>query len=364
MRVLYLINYAGKAGTEKYVENLIGYLHPDRAECHLCYNVDGPLAEKMRERGIPCLQLEMKHPFDRVAAKKLAAYCRQNSIDVIHAQYPRENYIAILAKKYCPSLKVIFTSHLTIYQNAVWKFFNRRMMKKDECVISVCEEGRDILISNGVPADKIKVIFNGIEPGDPPPERSPGRKRPAFGEDLPDGAVAALILARLAPEKGLSFLLDAVKKANTPDGAPIFLYVAGDGEERASLEAGIAQRGLTDRVRLLGYRTDTAALMRDADLYLNSSSSNEAMSFAMLEALAAGLPLIATRVGGSPDLVKMGGDCGYVVEYGDADGFASALRKLANDPDLRREYSAAARRKAENEFKLAGLLDDVYRTYQ
>lgn len=362
MRVLYLINYAGKAGTEKYVENLVGYLHPDRAECFLCYNVDGPLADKMRAKGITCFQLEMKNPFDRAAAKKLAAFCRENRIDVIHAQYPRENYIAILSKKYYPAPEVVFTSHLTIRQNAVWKFFNRRMMKKDKCVISVCGEGRDILISNGVPADRIKVIFNGIDPGDPPAPRVPGRERPALGEKLPDGAVAMLILARLAPEKGLLFLLDALKAARGKTDAPIYLYIAGDGDQKPELEARIKELGLEDRARLLGFRTDGPDLLRDADVYLNSSSSNEAMSFAMLEALAAGLPLVATRVGGSPDLVKMGGDCGYVVDYGDADGFSDAMVKMC-DPAARAEFSKAARHKAENEFELAGLLDEVYKTY-
>ena len=304
----------------------------------------------------------MKHPFDRAAAKKLAAFCRENKIDVIHAQYPRENYIAILSKKYYPEPEVVFTSHLTICQNAVWKFFNRRMMKKNKCVISVCREGRDILISNGVPAEKIKVIFNGIDPGIPPAPRLPGRERPALGEKLPENAVAALILARLAPEKGLCFLLDALKKAEVKTDLAIYLYIAGDGDQKPELEEKIKALGLEDRARLLGYRTDTGALLADADVYLNSSSSNEAMSFAMLEALAAGLPLIATRVGGSPDLVNMGGECGYVVDYGDTDGFADALVRMT-DPALRDSFSKSARHKAENEFKLAGLIDDIYKTY-
>ena len=364
MKILYLINYAGKAGTEKYVENLVAALHPDRAACSLCSNVDGPLADKMRERGIPCYQLEMRHPFDRKAAKELARRCRENGIDVIHAQYPRENYIALLSKKYYDRPKVVFTSHLTIRQNAVWKFFNRRMTKRDHRVISVCDEGRDILIQNGVPADVIDVIYNGVEPGEAPAERIVPRPRPALADDRAENAVCLLILARLAPEKGLDFLCDAFGIAAEKTDAPIRLYIAGDGDGRADLEAHIAASGLEDRITLLGFRTDTEALLRDADIYVNSSCANEAMSFAMLEALAAGLPLIATRVGGSPELVNTGGRCGYVVDYGDADGFAAAIVALADYGDARKEFSLAARRKAENEFELDRLIGQVYDTYK
>ena len=364
MRVLFLINFAGKAGTEKYVENLISYFHPGKAECQLCYNVDGPLAEKIRAKGVTCHQLEMRSPFDRRAAKKLAAICEEQKIDVIHAQYPRENYIAILSKKYRPETEVVFTSHLTIYQNAVWKFFNRRMMKKNKCVISVCDEGRDILISNGVPADKIKVVYNGIEPGDPPEARLPGRARPALGEELPDNAVAALILARLTPEKGLKFLCDAVKLAVKKATAPLRVYIAGDGDQRAGLEEYITSLGLEGTVRLLGFRTDTEALLRDADVYLNTSNSAEAMSFAILEALASGLPLAVTRVGGNPELALSGGECGFVVDPADTEGFADALVRLTDSPELRARFGAAARHKAENEFELTRLMDTVLELYK
>ncbi len=363
MRVLYLINYAGNGGTEKYVENLVRRFHPDRAECFFCFNVDGPLADRMREAGVTCFQLEMKHPFDRRAAKKLAGFCRENGIDVIHAQYPRENYIALLSKKYYPVPEVIFTSHLSISQNAVWKALNRRMMKKNRYVIAVCEAGKDILVSNGVPADRIRVIYNGITPGDPPAPRLPGRERPALGEKLPDGAVAAITLARLEPEKGLPFLIDSVELAARKTGVPIFLYIAGDGSEKAALEEKNAADGAGGRVKLLGFRSDGKDLLCDSDIFVNSSE-NEAMSFAILEALASGLPLVATRVGGNTELVEENGECGIAVGYGDVEAYSDALAKLAEDAGLRARYSEAARRKAETCFDLEKLTDALYELYK
>ena len=99
MKVLYLINYAGKAGTERYVENLIRHLHPHKARCGLCYNVDGPLAEKMRQSNIPTHRIEMRHMLDFRAARELAQLCKREGYDVIHAQYPRENSIALPSQR-------------------------------------------------------------------------------------------------------------------------------------------------------------------------------------------------------------------------------------------------------------------------
>ena len=96
MKVLYLINYAGSGGSERYVELLAKYYHGSKCDCGLCYNVDGPLVEKMKALGIPVYQLPMKNILDLAAAKKLAKIVKDGAYDVIHAQYPRENYIAIL----------------------------------------------------------------------------------------------------------------------------------------------------------------------------------------------------------------------------------------------------------------------------
>ena len=88
------------------------------------------------------------------------------------------------------------------------------------------------------------------------------------------------------------------------------------------------------------------------------------MSFAILEALAAGLPLVVTDVGGNPELVNTGGVCGLLAPYGDADAYAAAMARLLEDGALRAAYAAAARAKAEREFDLYTLLDKLFEIYQ
>lgn len=360
MNVLYLINFAGKAGTERYVENLVEHLHPEKAFCGLCYNVDGPLAEKMRAKGIPTHRIEMRHMLDLRAAKELAALCKSQGYEVIHAQYPRENYIALLSRRFGSGARVVFTSHLTLRQPWYWKLMNRIFTPGDHRIISVCSEGADIMKQNGVAADRIQVIFNGIDATAPlPGDRGVLRE---FG--IGDTERVISILARFAPEKGLDFLCQAIARVKQRTQVPFRVLLMGDGELFDSIRSQAAHLGLEDTVILTGFRTDTAGLLAASDLYLNSSKCNEAMSFAILEALGAGLPVVATDVGGNSDLVHLGGKCGEILAYGDVEGYAAAIVKLLENDALRAEYSRAARHKATHEFDLHRLLDAVYQTYQ
>ena len=108
MKILYLINHAGKAGTEKYVYNLVKRFGGTETECYFAFNEAGQLSEQMDDLGIPCFQVEMKNPFDLKAAKKIAAICKANEIDIIHSHYPRENYIAVLSRLFYPKVSPLF----------------------------------------------------------------------------------------------------------------------------------------------------------------------------------------------------------------------------------------------------------------
>ena len=121
---------------------------------------------------------------------------------------------------------------------------------------------------------------------------------------------------------------------------------------------------LGDIVVQTGYRNDADRILRASDLYLNTSSCNEAMSFAVLEAMNAALPLVVTDVGGNRDLAETNIQCGFVVQYGDVSGFARAILRLMEDEALYKQFSADALRKISEEFDLEKLAWDVYRTYQ
>ena len=171
------------------------------------------------------------------------------------------------------------------------------------------------------------------------------------------------ILARFAPEKGLPFLCRALARLRERTEFPFRALLVGDGEQMAEIRELVRSLGLEDRVILPGFRSDTARLLAASDICLNSSSHNEAMSFAILEAMACSLPLVATDVGGNRTLAELDGQSGLIVPYGDEEAFSGALLRLIQDKDLRRRLGETARQKALGVFSLERSLERTFEIY-
>ncbi|MBR7839201.1 glycosyltransferase family 4 protein [Actinospica durhamensis] len=169
----------------------------------------------------------------------------------------------------------------------------------------------------------------------PPPSRSKPELRAEFGLD--EDELLLLSVGRLAAQKSMSVLLDAVELLEKP---PVHLVIAGDGPEHDALAARIAARRLP--VTLLGQRTDVADLLAAADVFVLASRW-EARALVVQEALRAGVPVVATAVGGLPELV---GDAAVLVPWNDARALAEAVRALAADPRERERLAAAGRARA------------------
>ena len=166
MKVLYLLNFAGKAGTERYVESLVKYLGPQgsgQVEPYFAYNTPGLLVERLEAMGVPTRQLAMNSRFDLKAAKALAALCEEWDIDLIHCHYLRENYIALLAKKYNKKVRVVYTNHFILANDFVTRLSNRLLDKKQDRMIAVCRKGKEQLIANGWSGEKIHVLHNAVD---------------------------------------------------------------------------------------------------------------------------------------------------------------------------------------------------------
>ncbi len=359
LKVLYLINHAGKAGTEKYVYNLVKTFKEKDTKCYFAYSEPGLLSEQMEAMGIESLTLTMKHPFDLKAAKTLAAYCRENNIDVIHTQYPRENYIALLSRRYYSGTRVVYTCHLTLKTSLLWKITNKIMTRNNHKIISVCNNGKELLIGNGVPEDKIDVVFNGIRPSKEVVKNT--EKRRELGID-PDTFVITT-LSRYHMAKGLDFFTDSVARLKKMTDKKFVVLFLGDGELFGEIKAQIEALGLENEIKQLGFRNDANEILKASDLYVNSAKCYEALSFAILEALDCALPVVATNVGGNGDIINNETNCGILVEYGDTLAMAEAVYTMMHDEEKYEEFSRNARITVTEKFDLDVLLEETYKKY-
>ena len=201
----------------------------------------------------------------------------------------------------------------------------------------------------GLDPERVFVIHNGVAA---PPRRHPdGALRESLG--IPAGAPVIGTVARIAPQKRIDRLLRAL--AALP--AEVRCVIAGDGEERAAMEALAAELGVAPRTHFLGERDDTGDVLAALDVFV-IPSDREGLSNAMLEALASGVPVVSTAVSGADDALSPwpdGSAPGAVVDFSE-DALAAALRPLLADPERRARMSGLARRRAEERFSMDGML--------
>lgn len=359
LKVLYLINHAGKAGTEKYVYNLVKTYSAKGVKCYFAYAEEGLLSEQMAQMGIESIKIPMKHPFDKKAAKRIAAYCRENNIDVIHTQYPRENYIALLSRKYYSGTRVVYTCHLTLKTSFLWKITNKIMTKNNHKIISVCNKGKELLIGNGVPEGKIDVVFNGIRPGETTAKNPDKRKELGIDDDT----FVITTLSRYHMAKGLDFFTDSVAELKKKTNRKFVVLFLGDGELFDKIKNQIERLNLQNDIKQLGFREDAAEILAMSDLYVNSAKCFEALSFAILEALDHSLPVVATDVGGNSDIINSDTNCGILVKYGDTEKMAEAIKTMMENEEKYKMFSENAKRTVLERFNLDTLLEETYTKY-
>ena len=357
MRILYLISYAGGAGTEKYVADLMRVYAREGHDCRLAFWQAGRLSEWTAAVGYPVIRLNMAPGRVLRCARQLARYCRDNRIDVVHAQYPRENVIAVLSRLWRRETKVAFTSHLTMPQGLLWRVSNRILTPFDLAAVAVCSPGAALLRENGVYPPRIRYIPNGVESG--PPLSRLDRIREEFG--LHRDCFVMLTFARYVPEKGLDVLLEALRKLRAMTNRPFSCLIAGDGPDFDPIRRRIREWGLTENVIQAGYRRDTEELLRSADAYVSSSVRAEAMSCSILEAMRAGLPLVVTDVGAGKEMAN---GCGFVTTPGNPDEMAHSLRRLINDPSLCRSLGEEAYRRVNRKFDLQRSAHQLMKLYE
>ncbi len=317
-----------------------------------CLDEAGSMAPGLRDEGFPVHVLDRRPGVDFACARRLAALARDERVGVMHAHQYSPFLYAGLSRWPRRRPPVLFTEHGRAFPDLTgWshKPVNRLLLRGGDRVVGVGRAVRQVLIDKeGLPAGRVGVIYNGIDtqayanPG----SRAEVRRELGLG---PDDFVA-IFVARLDPIKDHATALRALARvAAVRDDAK--MVVAGEGPASDAVAAEVARLGLGGRVVVAGVRADVARLLGGADVSVLTSLS-EGIPLSLIEAMAAGLPVVATRVGGVPEVVE-DGVTGLLAPSGDDAGVAEALLRLAADPGLRAGLGRRGRARAEAVFSEA-----------
>jgi glycosyltransferase involved in cell wall biosynthesis len=304
---------------------------------HLAAPPDSALAARARGEGFPVHPVSMRGTWDLAAVVSLARLHRALRPDLVHWHAARAHALGAMAALLAPgparvlSRRVDFPVRRSIGSRILWAL-------PVEAIAAISEGVRDALARSGVDRARVRVVPSGIDlsPFDAPVDRAALRARLGMAPDV----LVAIQASALAPHKSQTDLLKAAAAAR--DRAPTLrIWIAGEGSLRNALEAEHRALGLGTMVRFLGFREDVDDLLRAADLFVVSSYL-EGMGTSTLDAMAAGLPVVATRVGGIPEIVSEE-TSGLLVPARDPEALADAMVRVAVDPELRARLGAGGK---------------------
>jgi glycosyltransferase involved in cell wall biosynthesis len=361
LRLLLVVDSLEVGGAERHVVDLAMALHRKGHEVEVACSVSGGLSEPLEAAGVPVWPLARRLVKRRVSvayARGIRRLLGERRFDLVHAHIFASAIAAAIATL-GKGVPLVITEHT----EASWQTWRTRRVsrwahRRAKRVIAVSTPiERRLIERDGVPPHLVTRIPNAVIPASDEPPDPAGPLPDAWVEGPLVGVVA-----RLQPEKGVANFLKAAARVSEISPRARFLVV-GDGPLREELLNLVEHLGISERVRFLGYRTDSRALMGLMDL-LVVPSLTEGSPLIVLEAMAAGVPVVASAVGGIPDQVRHGRE-GILVPPDDPDALGDALGALLRDPAYARRLGEAGRRRTENEFShetLVRRIEAVYRT--
>ncbi len=307
-------------------------------------------AQHAEARGFEVACVPMRNDFSLGAARAIARCFAEQRPDLVHCHTGRANWLGGLAAK-CAGVPALSTRRMDrrVKPGLRTRWLYGSVMQR-VAAISPAVERR--LREGGVPAERIRLIWSAIDPATLAPSAPRDVLRERLGASPETRCL--LVAANLVHRKGVDVLLEALARGPREDTV---LWIAGDGEARAALEAASARHGLTDRVRFLGRRDDVADLLEACDVFV-LPSRQEGLGVAALEAMARARPVVASAVGGLAEAV-VDGETGLLVPTDDAPALAAALGRVLDDAALVARLGAAGSRRVAEHF-LADAMVDAY----
>jgi glycosyltransferase involved in cell wall biosynthesis len=317
----------------------------------------GWLDRVLREKGFETEKFSLRRPIDLGCLRGMVRLLRRTRVDLVHAhEFTTAVYGAAAAR--IVGKPYVITMHGAQTVLNAWR---RRAalawaFKGSQATVGVSDDTSTYMERTlKLPPGIVTTVRNGIpvRPGNGEAVRTELGLRP--------GELLLVAVGNLVPRKGHRVLLEALQPLAGPDVPPWRLAIAGRGRQKEPLQQLAGELGIADRVHLLGHRDDIPDLLAAADVFVMPSLW-EGLPLAILEAMFAGKPVIASAISGIPEAIESGVQ-GLLVPGGDAPALTGALRQVLTDPARRAALGAAGRRRAEAEFTIEHMTDAYERLY-
>jgi glycosyltransferase involved in cell wall biosynthesis len=368
LRVLTLVDHLGTSGGgERLAMEISKRLDPERFEAIHCVSrwhpsserpAEAAAAEELRAAGVRVVGLGRGSTLKVWSWAPLVRMMRRERVDVLHSHKFGSNVWAVVLGRLARVRAIVAHEHTWSYEGQpLRRFLDRRLIAAhSDAFLAVSHEDRRRMIEiEHIDPEDVTFVPNGI---DELPQGDGARVRAELGIAPDDPVIGAVAVLR--PQKALHNLVEAAAEL-VPEHPDLRVLIAGDGPERERLEPLIAERGLGDAVTLLGQRHDIPDVLAALDVAVVSSDF-EGTPLAVLEYMDAGLPVVATRVGGLPDLIEHGRH-GLLVEPSDPSALAAAVATLVRNPQQARELGALGRERRRADFSIDNTVRTLERLY-
>lgn len=359
-KVLFVITKSNFGGAQKYVFDLATSMPKDKFDVTVALGGSGLLIQKLNEGGIrvlpiPSLARDVNTASDLSAFFELLSIFRNERPDVVHLNSAKAGGVGALAARLARVPKIIFTAHGWAFneersrlQHFIIKFFSWITVLLSHKTIAVSDAVKNDARNWPLMSNKIIVIKNGIKEPEFYTKDDAREKLFALADTqpTPDAFIIGTI-AELHKSKGLQYAIEAFAKLAQKDPNMRY-FVLGSGDEKERLDGLVKHYGLQERVFLLGFVEDAARFLMAFDVFILPSIT-EALGLVLLEAGHAGLPVVASNVGGIPEIIE-DGETGILVQSRDSKGLAEAIKKIIDSPTMRTSLGTALHKKVLDDF--------------
>ncbi len=387
-KIIYIVTKSVWGGAQRYVFDLATNLPREQFEIAVAAGNNGPLFDKLHKAGIrtiaiPGLKRDINFLNEFVPLWYLLKIFIHERPDIIHLNSSKIGGLGAVAAFIYKLLTLNFKP-LTIFTVHGWGFKEDRPWWQKTAIFSLSWlsslfHNKIILINSAdyeaakrfIPQKKLSLIYNGIGPIDfLPREEVRAFFAKKIGKTITPDILVMGTNAELTPNKGLEYLLAALSKSNfnshylcsTSITSTIVTYLIGEGEDKKRLQKQVSLLGLKDRVFFLGFLPDAARYLKGFDIFV-LPSLKEGLPYVIMEAMAAGIPVVATNVGGIPDLIRHG-ENGLLVSAKDSSGMAQTILDISKDEKLRSNFSKASLKIISTKFGLKHMVQKTISIYQ